>query len=537
MCSSCVSAKHLKSAIQSCKAEHFLGLPSQKCKVDRVAPNMIRLWRKGYRKENNCRWFHDIENIGESKEDRIRKNLERGEEEKKAARVLRKEREAAKAKKALARYKKDPDFRVLHDQVAEVFAKFLRSDVEFLKLGDVNKISLASKWCPNIDSSYDKATLICESIARRVFPKAEYSEYEGVEDAHYAYRVRDRLKKEVLVPLHKALELPEVYIGFNQWRTLPDNRVPSIVMNTYKDLFLKHDPKRFLKYLEDVKKGDSTIAAGALLPHEIISSLGDGGSSVAELQWKRMVEDLMKLGKLKDCVAVCDVSGSMEGNLMEVCVAIGLLISELSEDPWKGKVITFTAKPKLHIIEGDELVSKVMFTTNMERGLNTNFQKVFDQILKVAVDIRSVRIRWYSRDYSSDSRYSREFSSDSSYSRDYSSDSSYSLDYGKRRRGWKEREERRAEKCRRKGWETDYEAIKRKFREKGFGKVPEIVFWNLRPSEATPVTATQEGVVLLSGFSKNLMKLFFERDGIFTPLEAMELAIAGEEYKELIVYD
>lgn len=37
-------------------------------------------------------------------------------------------------------------------------------------------------------------------------------------------------------------------------------------------------------------------------------------------------------------------------------------------------------------------------------------------------------------------------------------------------------------------WETDYQAIVNKYTEKGYGSVvPEIVFWNLRDSWATPV--------------------------------------------------
>lgn len=95
-----------------------------------------------------------------------------------------------------------------------------------------------------------------------------------MEEAHYAYRVRDRLRKDVLVPLRKVLELPEVFIGANRWKLIPYNRVASVAMEFYKEKFLKHDKKRFEKYLEDVKAGKTTIAAGALLPHDIIRSLG-----------------------------------------------------------------------------------------------------------------------------------------------------------------------------------------------------------------------------------------------------------------------
>ena len=86
-------------------------------------------------------------------------------------------------------------------------------------------------------------------------------------------------------------------------------------------------------------------------------------------------------------------------------------------------------------------------------------------------------------------------------------------------------------------WETDYQAIQRKFRENGYQNVPEVVFWNLRDSRSTPVLANQSGVALVSGFSKNLLTMFLEGGGVVNPEEVMELAIAGEEYKKLAVFD
>ncbi|MED6117794.1 hypothetical protein PIB30_113195, partial [Stylosanthes scabra] len=152
----------------------------------------------------------------------------------------------------------------------------------------------------------------------------------------------------------------------NRWDSIPYNRVASVAMKLYKEKFLKHDKERFEKYLEDVKSGKTTIAAGALFPHEIIGSLDDGdGGEVAELQWSRMVSDMLSKGKMKNCLAVCDVSGSMSGVPMEVSVALGLLVSELNQEPWKGKVITFSADPELHLIEGNDLRSKTEFIREM----------------------------------------------------------------------------------------------------------------------------------------------------------------------------
>ncbi|XP_060197035.1 uncharacterized protein LOC132626243 [Lycium barbarum] len=421
--------------------------------------------------------------------------------EKQKARMEREQKKIDMARKAVDRYKLDPDYKYLHDRVSDLFANCLKLDLELLETGKLKDISLAAKWCPSLDSSFDKRTLLCETIARKVFPKELYSEYEGIEDAHYAYRVRDRLRKQVLVPLRKALELPEVYIGRNDWHSIPYNRVASVAMKIYKDKFLKHDEERFKEYLEKVKQGKAKIAAGALLPHEIIKALNDtdDGGQVAELQWKRMVDDLSKKGKLKNCLAICDVSGSMYGTPIEVSVALGVLVSELSVEPWKGKLITFSANPKLQLVEGEDLRSKVGFVRNMEWGMNTDFQMVFDLILKVAVK----------GDLKEDEMINKVF---------VFSDMEF-------------------DQASANPWETDYQTIVRKFKKRGYGNcVPEIVFWNLRDSRATPVPANQKGVALVSGFSKNLLTLFLEeRD--FNPEDIMEAAISGEEYQKLVVVD
>ncbi|XP_071938076.1 uncharacterized protein [Coffea arabica] len=434
------------------------------------------------------------------KEEKKGKTQEEIKEEQENARVLRREKEFIKAKKGLEKYNADEKYRLLHDTISDFFAELLRADFENLNAGKLGNISLAAKWCPTVDSSYDKATLTCESIARRMYPKEKFPEYEGIEESHYAYRVRDRLRKEVLVPLHKALELPEVYMSANQWNSLPYKRVASVAMKNYTKVFFKHDEERFKGYLEDVKSGKAKIAAGALLPHEIIGALEDGvGGEVAELQWKRLVDDMVKKGKLSNCIAVCDVSGSMYGIPMEVSVALGVLVSELSEEPWKGKLITFSDDPQLQKVEGETLLEKTKFVREMDWGGSTNFQGVFDRILEVAVEGKLSQEQLIKRVFVFSDMEFNEASMNP--------------------------------------WETDYQAIQRKFRENGYQNVPEVVFWNLRDSRSTPVLANQSGVALVSGFSKNLLTMFLEGGGVVNPEEVMELAIAGEEYKKLAVFD
>ncbi|KQK11817.1 hypothetical protein BRADI_2g62566v3 [Brachypodium distachyon] len=387
--------------------------------------------------------------------------------------------------------------RGMSKKVRKFLADLLASDLEQMAPGGKrNKIGLAAKWCPTPGSSFYHTTLLCEAIARRFFP-----------EEHYVYRV---LHREVLVPLRELLKLPEVYMSSQRWAELPYARVASVAMKRYKSKsqFKKHDELRFAKYLEDVDAGKAKIAAGALLPHEIAAPAYRGeDDEVSELQWRRMVDDLHAKGSLRNCISVCDVSGSMEGTPMEVCIALGVLTSELSEEPWAGKVITFHSRPSIHVIKGNTLRAKMNFVERLEWHGSTNFQGVFDQILRTAVEarlapekmIRTVLV------YSD-----MEFNEATGRGYCYGSGS----------------------------WDTDYKVICDKFEDAGYGDVvPQIVFWNLRDSKSTPVTSTQPGVAMVSGFSKNFLKIFLQKDGVVNPEAIMNEAIAGEEYQKLAVFD
>ncbi|CAN6170153.1 unnamed protein product [Urochloa humidicola] len=407
---------------------------------------------------------------------------------------------AEAAARAVERYGRDANYRFLHDCTADMFADLLAGDLRKLADGKLNEISLAGKWCPSLNCRYDRSTLMCEAIARRLFPKGSAPDLpEDMADGHYVYQARNRLRK-ALASLRRALQLPEIFITAQAWGDVVYPRVASRAMRKYRELFFKHDRERFELYLADVEAGKAKIAAGALLPHEILASVSVGGSGVADLQWERMVTDLRALGKLSNCIAICDVSGSMTGLPMDVCVALGLLVSELTDEPWRHRLITFSERPELHLITGNTLWEKTIFIRRMHWMMNTDFQAVFDKILSVAVagnlpPERMVRKVFVFSDMEFDQASSRP-------------------------------------------WETDYEAITRKFTEAGYGAVvPDIVFWNLRDSMSVPVTAGQKGVAMVSGFSKNFVKLFLDNDGIISPRAIMEKAISGPEYQKLVVFD
>ncbi|CAB4280588.1 unnamed protein product [Prunus armeniaca] len=275
---------------------------------------------------------------------------------------------------AVERYERDPEYRFLHEFISDIFAECLKSDIEKLKHSDDyddekdnwSKITDAATSCLSMGTNFNDPTLLRQSIARKVFPRESYPEYQGVEETDYADSVLDRLKKEVLLPLDK---LDKAYES--------QDRVVE-------------------KYLEEVKAGKSKIAPDALLPHQIIRYVNHWNfGQVAELQWKAMVEGIKKQGKLNskkilnNCLAVCNLRDMFKPGMhsMDVTVGFTLLMSELNEEPWKGKVIHFSSNPQLHLIKGDELTYRCDFLTRRVPWCwKVDFEKVLDLILEEALN-------------------------------------------------------------------------------------------------------------------------------------------------------
>jgi Domain of unknown function (DUF2828) len=83
---------------------------------------------------------------------------------------MRRKREIVEgACRALSRYAHDDQYQFLHDRISELFTDLLSADMKHLESGRIKRVGLAAKWCPSLDSSFDKATLICESIAHKLF--------------------------------------------------------------------------------------------------------------------------------------------------------------------------------------------------------------------------------------------------------------------------------------------------------------------------------------------------------------------------------
>jgi len=233
-------------------------------------------------------------------------------------------------------------------------------------------------------------------------------------------------------------------------------------------------------------------------------------TQVAEAQWLNYVETIQKAGSLDNCIAVADVSGSMQGIPMECAIALSLLVAAVSKPPFNNTIITFHSKPELAVLPetANSLRQKVEFVAGLPWGANTNFQAVFDLLLQKAEKYHLPKNDMIKTIF-------------------VFSDMQFDDACGNPSR-----------------LKTDYQQIQEKFYHAGY-VVPKIVFWNLRQSfaSATPVLYDTIGTAMVSGWSGQLLKLFMESGGDlisspeFSPEFVMEKAIGKPCYNVLKVID
>ncbi|WWC91030.1 uncharacterized protein L201_005970 [Kwoniella dendrophila CBS 6074] len=396
----------------------------------------------------------------------------------------------------------DKKYQALYLTVLHLFLNYLKDDLlslakhqDFLKrtpsarLPYKNQasphlfgISYAAKWVPSPGKSGDKQTLFATSLAHMLYPG------DGVQWS------REKLQKMVLTPLRKALAVPEVSMSDRSWN-IDYTKVPSQSMSRNAAAFAEHDPEGFVKYLDKVSKGRTTISGASSMPHELLYEATQGKSLIAkrlaDLQWKTLVQSIRNTStnRLTNCIAIADVSGSMgsfthtqmkDPSPILPCIALTLLLGNMAVAPWNGAFFTFSAEPKFETIDASLPLSeraKALSRAHWENS--TNFYKVFDLILSTAKE----------KKLKADDMVKKVF-----VLSDMQFDAAAGKQYG----------------------ETEHQAVKRKFEEAGY-PMPELVYWNLAPrydGAPKPLTSDVPGTSVFSGFSGALMKYFLGQGNI-----------------------
>jgi len=375
------------------------------------------------------------------------------------------------AREALKRYDADPVYRTLFERTGQLFADQLREDLDAKRAG--KRIGLCAKWCPMLYHSFDRRTLICEAIARHLFPPG-LPEFAGASEREYAYRARDRLRG-VLSELKEYTKSPERLMCQGRWSEIAYKAVPATCMTIHSKHFLEHDPKRFLKHVDSLAQGKVKANTGALQPHEILKGVQSAsrefdpvGPAIAQAQWQALVADVKASGALDGCIAVCDVSGSMGTEAapgvtcMDVAVSLSLLLAEVAEGPYARKLITFDEDPRLLSLPATKQLADLdWFTRSQPWRWSTDFYKVFNLLLPMKPPPKRVFVF-------SDMQFASAG-----------------------------------------GQTTDLQRARKLYEAAGVS-MPQLVFWNLQSHAGAPAVADDVDVALVSGFSSVMMKLLLQ---------------------------
>lgn len=359
----------------------------------------------------------------------------------------------------------------------ELVSEQLREDIANMQ--ENKSISLLGKWMPSVNCSDAHRREQAKKICRKL--KIQQKEY-----------------RQTLSKLRAYIHIIETNLCEKKY-DFDYEHIPSNASFKYRKAFIRNDKERYVSYMEAVGKGEKKLNADTLFPYEIIRKCmnADPADSVErrtlDTVWRSMSDSLSAEMKGKNALAVIDGSGSMytraEPAPIHIALSLGLYFAERTEGYFRDHFITFSERPRLVEIKGDDIYSKVKYCMNYDEVANTNLEKTFVLLLKTALknNIPQKEMPEYLYIISD-----MEFD--------------YCTIYD----------------------ETIFNAMKKLYSEHGY-KLPQIVFWNVNHlSYQVPVTKDEKGAVLVSGFSKNLFNYCIQAGS--TPLEFMKSVLDSERY-------
>ena len=345
-------------------------------------------------------------------------------------------------------------------QVVDSLKKTLEEDLKNIEINASS--TLLAKWMPSINTSSHTARNWAEFFARQFgWSKKQY--------------------RQTLSKLRKYLKVTERQMSLQEWNEIDYEKVPSLANLRYKDAFLRHDEERREEYLSKLAKGEVKINSAVNFPHDVVHKYSSSDwwkvslckyDEALEQLWKNLKE----VSGLKDTLVVRDDSGSMTCSLgrtgvtaLEVATALGIYCAEHCSEPYKNKIISFSENPKyLDFSKQTSLHDKLDYLYRHSEVANTNIRKVFQLILKTAID----------------NKLKQE-----ELPKQILIISDMEFDEGVEFKG------------------NPIEEAQEEFERYGY-KVPKLIFWNVNSRTNTvPIKTNELGVYLLSGFSPNVLNL------------------------------
>lgn len=361
-------------------------------------------------------------------------------------------------------------------------------------------ISLLAKWMPSINSSA-KSRRVAVRVCRRM----------GLTFADY---------RKTLSELRRYLDVTEVKTCANEWGSIDYNKVSSNANARYNNAFYKHDTERRQRYLDDLANPDketkTVMHAENLYPYEVYAKYSNVYSNTVDPGVEALWDNLKDIETTGKCIVVCDGSGSMRCRVhnsgveaIDVSRALSVYFSERCDGEYKDKVIEFSSNPHyIDLSNCSSLWEKVQEMNYYHDCSNTDIERVFDLLLKTAVDNRLPQTEL------PDSVLivsDMEFDCACEYSR-FSYDCYEHADIMTY-------------------YKSLFETIDDKWKSYGY-TMPKLIFWNVNSRTSTiPVTQNEAGVILVSGFSVNNAKVILS--GETDPYKALKKTLDSERYHKI----
>lgn len=364
-------------------------------------------------------------------------------------------------------------------EMLEVLKKQFDADSQALCEG--GEVSLLAKWLPSVNASSRETVRHAKKIAKHF----------GMNDAAY---------RKALVALRARIRIIENNLREKDY-TFDYAKQPSRAMLKYRKAFLRNDNERYSQFLDSVSKGEAKLHADTLMPYEIIAPIFHFNRVIPRAERKALDATWLSqqdFGTTENALAVIDGSGSMYGGgdplPASVALSLGIYFAERNKGAFKNHFITFSKRPQLVEIKGEDIVDRVRNAMSYNEVSNTNIQKVFDLILDTAQKNDLPQEELPEKIY---------IISDMEFD-------------------W----------CAQNGTATHFAHAKRRFEEAGY-RLPDIVFWNVASrNRHQPVTQNEQGVVLVSGFTPRLFEMV--AGGTVNPYKFMLEVVESERYAKIV---
>lgn len=355
--------------------------------------------------------------------------------------------------------------------------KQLEADCKALEAGE--SVSLMAKWLPSVNASNDDAIRHAKHIARAL----------GMNDAQY---------RKTLSALRATISIIENNLREKDY-TFDYAKQPSKAMLKYRKAFLRNDGERYTAFIDRVAEGAEQIHAGTLTPYEIITpffkrDIRAEERKAIDVTWNAQ-EDFTGG---ENALVVIDGSGSMYGGsdpiLATVALSLGIYYAERNTGAFHNHFITFSENPRLVEIKGKDIFEKVRYSHQFNEVANTNIQRVFELVLKAAVENHVPQEEMPAKIF---------IISDMEF--DYCTEDC-SL--------------------------TNFEYAQKLFSEHGY-QLPDLVFWNVNSrNRQQPVKINDQGVALVSGCNPRIFSML--KAGILSPYAFMMDVLGSERYAAIV---